>query len=303
MSEKVRELVIYQTRSGAIKLNADFAKDTIWATQAQIVKLFGIDQSVVSRHINNIFKSGEVAKKSNMQKTHIANSDKLVAFYSLDIMLAVGYRANSATAIEFRKWATKLIKQHIVQGYTVNRERLNQLHKMLEIISRSEISEVSGVAQIVANYANALNLLEQYDENKLPAVKGSRSKWQLNYENSRKFLDEIDFAKTNSNFAKERNDSFRGIVAGLYQTFAGAELYKSTEEKAANLLYQIIKDHPFVDGNKRIGVLAMIVTLAVNGIVVTATNDDLIDLGFGLAEGRLTVEDVVDWVTSHTSGR
>ena len=182
---------------------------------------------------------------------HIANSDKLVAFYSLDIVLAVGYRANSATAIEFRKWATSLIKQHLVEGYTINEERLAQLNKMLEIVSRSEIAEISGVAQIVTNYLGALNLLEQYDEGEMAEPKGQKPQWQLTHKEARKFIESLPFSETSANFGHERNESFKGIVAGLYQTFGGQELYVTTEEKAANLLYQVVKDHPFVDGNKR----------------------------------------------------
>ena len=276
MNSKANDVVIYQGKNGEIKFGADFGQETIWATQAQIVELFGIDQSVVSRHINNIFRSGEVDKKRNMQKMHIANSDKLVSFYSLDIVLAVGYRANSSTAIEFRKWATDLIKQHLMKGYTINQERLDQLNKMLEIVSRSEIAEVSGVAQIVTNYLSALNLLEQYDEEKLAEPKGQKPKWQLTHKLAREFLESLPFAKDSANFARERGDGFQGIVAGLYQTFGGEELYKTTEEKAANLLYQVVKDHAFIDGNKRSAAALFVYFLDQNGLLKR--------------DGKLTVE-------------
>ena len=118
--------IVYQTKSGALELRGDFSNETLWATQAQIVKLFDVDQSVVSRHIKNVFKDGEVKEKSNMQKMHIANSDKPVTYYSLDVVLSVGYRTNSAKAIRFRQWATQTIRQHIVEGYTINSERIGQ---------------------------------------------------------------------------------------------------------------------------------------------------------------------------------
>ncbi len=121
-----QKIVIYQAKNGAIELRGDFGKETIWATQKQIVDLFGIDQSVVSRHVRNIFKDGEIEQKSNMQKMHIANSDKPVVFYSLDVILSVGYRTNSKVAIEFRKWATKTLKQHLLQGYTINKKRIGE---------------------------------------------------------------------------------------------------------------------------------------------------------------------------------
>jgi prophage antirepressor-like protein len=247
----MKEMVIYQGKNGEIRFDADLKQETIWATQAQIVKLFGVDQSVVSRHINNIFNSGEVDKKSNMQKMHIANSDKPTALYSLDIILAVGYRANSSTAIEFRKWANSILKDYLLRGAAINQKRLDELSKIVEIIARSDIAEIAGVAEILHRYTGALNLLEQYDEDAVSEPKGSRGKWELTYDEARKFLNQIEFAKENANFAKERGESFRGVVGGLYQTFAGHELYKTTEEKAANLLYQIVKDHPFFDGNKR----------------------------------------------------
>jgi prophage maintenance system killer protein len=245
------KVVIYRGVNGEIKFNADLSRETIWATQAQIVQLFNIDQSVVSRHINNIFKSGEVEEKSNMQKMHVANSDKLVNLYNLDMILAVGYRSNSKQAIEFRRWTSSVLKDYLLQGMAVNQDRLDELNKIIEIVSRSEIAEVSGVATLLKNYTSALNLLEQYDEDKLPEPKGKKSEWELNYVSARKFLDQIEFAKENANFAKERGNSFAGIVAGLYQTFASQELYPTTDEKAANLLYQVVKDHPFLDGNKR----------------------------------------------------
>jgi prophage maintenance system killer protein len=245
------QIVIYQGKNGEIKFDADFKAETIWATQAQISELFEIDRSVVSRHIKNILKDGEVDEKSNMQKMHIANSDKPIATYSLDIVLSIGYRTSSATAIQFRKWANSVLKQYLLQGYAVNKQRLMQLGKMIEVFERANIPEVSGVAEVVGGYLGGLNLLEQYDEEKLTAPKGRKGKWELTYTEACKFIDALPFASENSLFGNERGGSFEGILVGLYQSFDGEELYPNIENKAANLLYQIVKDHPFSDGNKR----------------------------------------------------
>jgi prophage maintenance system killer protein len=185
--------------------------------------------------------------------------------YNLDMILSVGYRIKSKTATNFRIWATKTLKSYIVKGYAVNQKRLRELGQILKIISRSEIAEVAGVAGIVQKYLGALNLLEDYDEGKLSGVKGKKPKWELTHAEARKFLTQLPFYATGGNFAQERSEHFKGIVAGLYQTFGGAELYKSTEEKAANLLYQTVKDHPFVDGNKRSAATLFVYFLGRNG--------------------------------------
>jgi len=256
--------VIYQGEGGEIRFDADFERETVWATQAQIVKLFDVNQSNVSRAIKSILSDGEVDAKSNMRETHNTNKYKPVTLYSLDVVLAVGFRLRvTGRVIKFRRWANEVLKQHIMEGYTVNRKRLAELHKMLEIVSRSEIAEVVGVAEITREYLGALVLLEEYDNGRLKEIKGEKPKWELTYEEAREFLDELPFT---GEFGKERNGSFGGIVAGLYQTFGGEELYVSVEEKAANLLYQVVKDHPFFDGNKRSGAALFVYFLGRNGV-------------------------------------
>jgi prophage maintenance system killer protein/prophage antirepressor-like protein len=245
------EIIIFKSKTGKVKLNADFRHDTIWATQDQITQLFDVDQSGVSRHIKNIFSDGEVSEKSNMQKMHITNSDKPVTLYSLDVILSVGYRTNSAKAIQFRKWVNTILKEYLLKGAAINQQRLAELNKIIEIVSRSEIDEVSGVAGVLSNYTRALHILSDYDENKLAKPRGKQSNGQLTYDEARAFLSTIEFGRQNANFARERSNSFRGILAAIYQTFDGVELYPTVQEKAATLLYLIVKDHPFFDGNKR----------------------------------------------------
>jgi prophage maintenance system killer protein len=267
--KKTKQVVIYQAKSGAIELRGDFSKETIWAKQAQIVELFGVDQSVVSRHIRNIFKEGEIEEKSNMQKMHIANSDKPVVFYSLDVILAVGYRTNSKVAIEFRKWATKTLRKYIVEGYIVNEKKLleakKNFAKLQEAISflktKSEKELLKGQAGEILNllfsYAKTLSFLEQYDNNELKEVKGKKSTFVLEYQKCSEIIKKIRDNlyvknKTGDLFGNERGGTFGGIIKGIYQTFSNKELYPTIEDKSSHLLYFIIKDHPFCDGNKRI---------------------------------------------------
>ena len=268
-------IAVYQGKSGSIELNIDAQAETIWATQAQIEELFNIDQSRVSRHIKNIFDDGEVEAESNMRKTHIANSDKPVKLYSLDVILAVGYRTNSKNAIKFRRWSSQILKGYMLRGVAINQKRLDQLNKILEITSRSEISEVAGVTDVIQSYMVALTWLDEYDKGQLPEIEGKSPEQQLTYDEARTFLDGLDFSRANHNFAKERDKSFEGILATLYQTFDNQELYKSLEEKAANLLYLIIKNHPFYDGNKRSAAALFVYFLAKNKALHNINNNTL----------------------------
>ncbi|MDP2586754.1 MAG: virulence protein RhuM/Fic/DOC family protein [Candidatus Komeilibacteria bacterium] len=282
--QKNREVIIYQAKSGAIEFQGDFKHDTIWANQAQIIDLFGIDQSVVSRHIGNIFKDREVDKKSNMQKMHIAKSDKPVAFYSLDVILAVGYRTNSSIAISFRQWATKVLKQHLLDGYTINERRLKQnrdvklkeMEKAVGLLQRVinakqlNTTESQGLLKVITDYAQSWLLLQRYDEGKLALPKLTKKALaKLDYQDAQTAINQLALdlrgkQEAGSLFGQERGGSFQGIIGGLYQTFGGKELYSSLEEKAAHLLYFVIKDHPFSDGNKRIGSFLFILFLVKN---------------------------------------
>lgn len=264
------KIQIFQTADGQVQLQVALEQDTVWLTQAQMVELFGRDQSVVSRHIRNALSEGEVVEKSNMQKMHIANSDKPVVFYSLDIVLAVGYRTNSASAIAFRKWATSVLKKYLIDGYAINEKRIEEARKnfsdlqsVIQLLGTKISSEnLKGQEQeifsLLADYSKTLSVLEQYDKNSLAEPKGGRSSFTLSHEDAMGVLFRVRTelaAKSEATelFANERDGSFGGIVKGLYQTFGGKELYKSIEDKAAHLLYFTIKDHPFSDGNKRSG--------------------------------------------------
>ncbi len=276
-------MVIYQSKSGALELRQDFDKETVWATQADIVKLYEKDQSVVSRHIKNIFKDGEVDKKSNMQKMHIANSDKPIVFYSLDIILAVGYRANSKRAIQFRQWATKTLRQHIVEGYTINKARIaNNYQQFLETVESikallpagTPIDTVS-VIELINLFADTWLSLEAYDRDTLPVKGRTRKQVELTAEKLVGRLTELKTQLMNRGeatelFGAERSaGSIAGIVGNVMQSFGGKDVYETVEEKAAHLLYFMVKNHPFTDGNKRNGAYAFVWFLQETGILDT----------------------------------
>ncbi len=267
-----KEVIIYQAKSGAIEFRGDFSHETIWATQAQIVELFGVDQSVVSRHVKNIFKDGEVKEESNMQKMHIANSDKPVAVYSLDVILGVGYRTNSKIAIEFRKWATKTLRGYIVDGYAINKSRIAKnyaqfmgaMEDVKKLLPAGSATESKDVVELISLFADTWLSLDAYDKEILhkgkltkKTVKLTADKITDNLSKLKKSLLEKDEAT--DIFGQERSKgSVSGIVGNVMQSFGGKELYPTAEEKAAHLLYFMVKNHPFVDGNKRSGAFAFI---------------------------------------------
>ena len=267
-----KEVIIYQTKRGEIEFKGDLQKETLWTTQAQIVDLFGVDQSVVSRHIRNIFKDGEIDEKSNMQKMHIANSDKPVAFYSLDVILAVGYRANSKVAIEFRKWATKTLRQHIIGGYTINRKRiaknydefLRAVESVKKLLPAGGRVKAADALELIKLFANTWLSLSAYDKLALPKAGASKKQVLITAEELAKALaqlksDLIKRQEATELFGQEKDkNAIAGIVGNVFQSIFGRDAYPALEEKAAHLLYFFVKNHPFTDGNKRSGAFAFV---------------------------------------------
>ena len=276
------DIVVF--REDSFELKVDFDGDSVWLKQSDIAQLFRKDRTVITRHINNILKDKEVDEKSNVQKMHIANSDKPVKFYSLDIVLAVGYRTNSAKAIKFRQWATKILKSYMIQGYALNKERLQQkkldeLDRTIELIKQGlesqalRTSEAKGFVEIVSNYAKSWALLQGYDEQSLQEVVEHREqKFILDYSEAKEAISQLKkvlIAKGEATqlFGQEKAGEFKGNLLNIYQSFGGEDLLPSVEQKSANLLYYIIKGHPFTDGNKRIGAYLFVLFLHKNGIL------------------------------------
>lgn len=268
----MKQIEIYQTKDKQAQIEVRFENDTVWLTQEQITRLFERDRTVITKHINNVFKEGELDTKSNVQKMHIAKSDKRVSAYSLDVIISVGYRVKSKRGTQFRQWATQRLKDHLVKGYTLNEKRLQQvaqnmqqLEQAVRLIQQSgnseqlSTSEAKGLLQIITNYTRSFILLNQFDSNSLPDAKLNENiTYEIEYNQAVKAIAELKKQlmkkkEASDLFGNERDGAFGGILNSVVQTFGGEYLYKSIEAQAAHLLYFVIKNHPFTDGNKRIG--------------------------------------------------
>ena len=254
---KTNEIVLFETEDKEIKLSVPVEHDTVWLTQAQMTELFNVDRTVITKHVNNVFRENELDKKSNVQKMHITNADRPVQFYSLDVIISVGYRVKSQRGVEFRRWANSVLRDYILKGYAVNNRRLEALQKTVEIQSKmlSSVLEIDGseVLQAVNQYTSALTLLDKYDHQSLEKPEGNSPIYRITYEECRKMVDSMEDTFKSDVFGVEKEaGKVEGIIAAVYQSVFGGDVYPSLEEKAANLLYFMIKDHPFADGCKRI---------------------------------------------------
>jgi len=266
--DKRNEVVLFETEDKSIILPVAVENETVWLSQAQMMELFDRDQSVISRHINNVFKEEEVDKDSNMHFLHIATADRPVAVYSLDVIISVGYRVKSKRGVEFRKWASSVLKQYIIKGYAVNTNRINQLGEVIRIMKRTENSlDSRQVLSVIEKYNTALDLLDSYDHQTMERPKGNEATYILTYEECRDVIATMRFGDESELFGKEKDESFKGSIGNIYQSFAGQEIYDSLEEKAANLLYFVTKNHSFWDGNKRIAATMFLYFLDKNGVL------------------------------------
>ena len=263
---KKKEIVLFETVDNEVSLQVQMQDETVWLTQAQMVELFGRDVSVISRHINNVFKEGELDKKSNLHFLQIANADRPVTIYSLDVIISVGYRVKSQRGVEFRRWANSVLKDYILRGYAVNDKRINQLGKIVQIMKRAENQlDAQQVLSVVESYSTALDILDGYDHQTLAKPRGNRATYVLTYDECRSVIDKMTFVSDSNLFGNEKDDSFKGSIGAIYQSFDGKDLYPSLEEKAANLLYFVTKNHSFSDGNKRIAATMFLYFLDKNG--------------------------------------
>lgn len=251
------EIVLFETKDKEISLRVPIIGETVWLTQTQMTDLFHVDRSVITRHINNVFKENELYKESNVQKMHIANSDKPVQFYSLEVIISVGYRVKSHRGVEFRQWANGVLKRYIIQGYAINEKRMEALEKTVDIQTKMLASvldiEMRDVLRAVNLYTDALTLLDRYDHQSLEKPNGHRPVYRITYEDCCRMVSSMEDTFQSDVFGIEKEDGkVEGILAAVYQNVFGGDVYPSLEEKAANLLYFMIKDHPYADGCKRI---------------------------------------------------
>lgn len=256
MEETKKEVVLFESADKSVSLSVPMDGDTVWLTSNQMSLLFDRDAKTIRKHVNNVFYEQEVDEKSNTQILRVANSDKPVAFYSLDVIISVGYRVKSKRGTEFRKWANSVLKQYILKGYAVNDNRLSELKQTLQIIRRIEENEKSldknQILSVVESYTSALNLLDNYDHQVVSKPTGTSSTYVISYEECRNVIETMRFSSESDMFGNEKDDSFKGSIGAIYQTFGGQDVYPSLQEKAANLLYFVTKNHSFSDGNKRI---------------------------------------------------
>ena len=251
------EIVLFETKDKEISLRVPIIGETVWLTQTQMTDLFHVDRSVITRHINNVFKENELSKESNVQKMHIANSDKPVQFYSLEVIISVGYRVKSHRGVEFRQWANGVLKRYIIQGYAINEKRMEALEKTVDIQTKMLASvldvEMRDVLRAVNLYTDALTLLDRYDHQSLEKPNGHKPVYRITYEDCCRMVSSMEDTFQSDVFGIEKEDGkIEGILAAVYQNVFGGDVYPSLEEKAANLLYFMIKDHPYADGCKRI---------------------------------------------------
>jgi prophage maintenance system killer protein len=279
------EVVLYEAADGRIQLDVRFERETVWLTQAQMADLFGRERSVITKHVRNVLRDRELDKKSNVQNLHIASSDKPVAYYNLDVIISVGYRVKSHQGTKFRIWATRTIKDHLLHGYTVNEKRLREkglgeIEQAVDLLSRTlnqnalVTEEGRAVLEVVQQYTRAWRLLLQYDENRLPDApeRPVKPTAELTLSHAHSAIAKLRTAlaargESSDLFGQERGGQLGGILGAIEQTFDGQPLYPTVQVRAVHLLYFIIKDHPFSDGNKRIGSLLFLEYLRRNGLL------------------------------------
>ncbi|MAC83478.1 MAG: hypothetical protein CL624_05025 [Arcobacter sp.] len=262
------KIEIYQAANGQIEFKSDSEHETIWANQKQIAELFGTKIPAINKHIKNIIDDQEldystISKMEIVQKEGKREVSRKVDFYNLDMIIAIGYRVNSKLATNFRKWATSILKSYLLDGYAINENKikqtktiLNNLKQTIEFLATKEIGEEKEILSLLQNYTKTLSLLENYDKSTIEDFDGKTSRYELSYEETKKVISTLKsnlMAKKEASelFGNEKDNHLKGIIGNLYQTFGGVELYPSIEDKASNLIYFIIKDHPFNDGNKR----------------------------------------------------
>ena len=251
------ELVLFESKDQTISIPVRVKDDTVWLNRNQIAELFGRDVKTIGKHIGNALKeeldTSTVAKFATVQTEGTREVERDIEYYDLDMIISVGYRVKSQRGVEFRRWANTVLKDYIVKGYAANQKRLAQLGSVLRLMRRAEASlEAGQVLSVIERYSAALDLLDSYDHQNMARPQGSSAVYVLTYDECRRFIDSMRFGDESTLFGNEKDDSFKGSIGNIYQSFSGQDVYPSLEEKAANLLYFVTKNHSFSDGNKRI---------------------------------------------------
>ena len=253
------EIVLFESRDGAVTLPVSVRDESVWLTRMQMADLFDVTPQNITIHLKKVYAAGELEREATSKDFLLVQTEggrqitRSVNCYSLDAIISVGYRVNSTRATQFRIWATRILKDYIVRGYAINRERMRQLGQTVEVMKRVANSlDVEQVLDVVKAYSTALDLLDGYDHQTIEKPKARGHSVELTYEECRRFVDSMKFAADSPLFGNEKDGSFKSALGAVYQSFGGKDLYPSSQEKAANLLYLVTKNHGFSDGNKRI---------------------------------------------------
>ena len=309
---------IYCSQDGSIQLNVKLENDTVWLTQSQMAELFGVDRTSIVRHIRNIYKSEELDQKSTCAKNAQVRTEghrsilREIPYYNLDMIISVGYRVNSKNATSFRRWATSVLKQYLIKGYAINQQikldRYNELKDVVRLMSRTvglqdrvTSEEYGGLFNVISDYVYALDTLDHYDYQSLSIQKTTKEEpFRATYENAMEAINVLKDKFGGSQwFANEKDDSFKSSIGQIYQTFGGEDLYPSVEEKAAMLLYLVVKNHSFSDGNKRIAAMLFLWFLNNNHVLYAEdghkriADNTLVALTLMIAESRTEEKDVM----------
>ena len=309
---------IYRSQDGSIQLNVKLENDTVWLTQSQMAELFGVDRTSIVRHIRNIYKSEELDQNSTCAKNAQVRTEghrsilREIPYYNLDMIISVGYRVNSKNATSFRRWATSVLKQYLIKGYVINQQikldRYNELKDVVRLMSRTvgmqekvTSEEYGGLFNVISDYVYALDTLDHYDYQSLSIQKTTKEElFRATYDNAMEAISALKEKFGGSQwFANEKDDSFKSSIGQIYQTFGGEDLYPSVEEKAAMLLYLVVKNHSFSDGNKRIAAMLFLWFLNNNHVLYAEdghkriADNTLVALTLMIAESRTEEKDVM----------
>ena len=272
MKEEKNEIIIFENQG--VRLEVSLSEETVWLTQKQMEELFNVTHPTISEHISNIFKEGELDEKTSVGISDKSSGGRKSKLYNLDVIISVGYRVKSKNGVIFRKWATKVLKDYLLKGYAVNQKRLETLEKTIKLIDIANRidepvggDEIKGILKVIGDYSKALDLLDDYDHRTLKKIKGNIDDRKIEYKNCIDIINTLRFNQESTLFATERDKGLESIIGNIYQSFADQDVYKTVEEKGANFLYLVIKNHVFADGNKRIAATLFIYFLSYYGLL------------------------------------
>ena len=306
------KIIIYQTDDGQTSIDVKLENETVWLSANQMATLFERDEKTIRKHVNNVFSEGELEKENNTHFLRVDGVKQPVAFYSLDVIISVGYRVKSQRGTQFRIWANRVLKEYLVKGYAINKslteQRYTEFKQLVTVLGRTVKAQETltsddalNLVEVVSDYAYALDTLDRYDYQQLSVEQTTNeAKFHATYEGAMQAITELKEKFGGSQwFAHEKDDSFKSSIGQIYQTFGGQDLYPSVEEKAAMLLYLVTKNHSFSDGNKRIAVTLFLWFMAGNGILYNPdgskriADNTLVALTLMIAESRTEEKDIM----------